>query len=145
MVDFEDFGSDDCDCASCRPELYPAEVLGLPFTAPVDNDDDAPADVDEVFDAIFGLSDEELEALYPYNVNFNEDEIRSISAALRVQGTSLAENVRTVLNPKMDDVTDLLSDEALDDVSRIIVEALDESVKCLNLYNWFGDNFGIRE
>jgi hypothetical protein len=142
----DDFGI--CDCAYCQPELYPAEPMDEPFTAPVDNDDDAPADgeapadVDAAFDTIFGLSDRELEALYPYNVNFSEGEIRSISAALRSQGTELAKGSVAVLSG-MDAYS--LPREAYETALATVTEALDESERCLDLYDWFSDQFGISE
>jgi hypothetical protein len=186
MADFDnDFAADGCDCPACRPELYPAEPMDVPFAVPegdtynkelADEDSevlgatdgdidrmlddifadfggkvikiDGPADLDAIFAQIFGndetLSDEEVARRYPYGpVNFTLDEVKMISSALRVKGTSLAQDALNILND--DAFIEGLSDKGEAFLNELLTAAADESVKCLNLYDWFDDQFDVRQ
>jgi hypothetical protein len=163
MADFDnDFEPVGCDCPACRPELYPAEPMDEPFSVPEDDtynkelsDEDfeavvlggfdAPQDIDAVFARIFGeeKSEEELHKEFPYDVGFTLDEIRTISASLRVRGTALAvDSLKLIDDESFWEKVSVTQEASL---NAILAKAAEESAKCLELYDWFDDRFDVRE
>jgi hypothetical protein len=158
-----------CECADCRPDLYtdcecaghfpdtdesdfvpPTEeeinqeldsIINELFVTPVAG----PPDINALFDKYFGKKKEDNLNEYPIDISFNEEELRTISLALRYHGETMVLTVSKLLADENVSIIEQLPQKQQEYVATLCEKALATSEANLAIYTFLTETFGINE